>query len=199
VTLADEQAALVAALVAGGAPPPGFDATRLDAARDALLRKRAGEVAAAWPVLAASLGPQWTATFTGWARGRPPGGALRDGWDLARELATAGRLPAGAAGELRARERVRRVWRPGWGGYPRVIERGARPREAAVQLGGVGAVIVVIWLLIGVLAAGQRGYLGGSQDNCAKAGTTVVTIITGPLNYAGVNPKVNCQVPQPSQ
>jgi hypothetical protein len=58
---------------------------------------------------------------------------------------------------------------------------------------------VVIWLLIGVIAAAQRGYFSGSQDNCAKAGTTIVTIISGPLNYVGVNPKINCQVPQPSQ
>ena len=64
---------------------------------------------------------------------------------------------------------------------------------------GIGGVIVVIWLLIGVIAAAQRGYFSGSQDNCAKAGTTVVTIIAGPLNYIGVNPKINCQVPQPSK
>ncbi|OLB73394.1 MAG: hypothetical protein AUI14_26515 [Actinobacteria bacterium 13_2_20CM_2_71_6] len=103
--LADEQAALVAALVAGGELPAGFDAARVGIARDALLRKRAGEVAAAWPLLAAHLGTQWTVVFAGWARNRPPGGALRDGWDLARALAAAGRLPTGAAGELRARER----------------------------------------------------------------------------------------------
>jgi hypothetical protein len=26
-----------------------------------------------------------------------------------------------------------------------------------------------------------------------------VTILAGPLNYVGVNPKVSCQLPQPSQ
>jgi len=26
-----------------------------------------------------------------------------------------------------------------------------------------------------------------------------VTILAGPLNYVGVNPKVSCQIPQPSQ
>jgi hypothetical protein len=71
--------------------------------------------------------------------------------------------------------------------------------EAAVRTGGVGAVIVVIWLIIGVIAAAQRGYFKSTQDNCAKAGTTAVTIVAGPLNYVGVNPKINCQVPQPSQ
>jgi len=68
-----------------------------------------------------------------------------------------------------------------------------------VRTTGIGGVIVVIWLLIGVIAAAQRGYFSGSQDNCAKAGTTVVTIVAGPLNYIGVNPKINCQVPQPSR
>jgi ABC-type dipeptide/oligopeptide/nickel transport system permease subunit len=68
-----------------------------------------------------------------------------------------------------------------------------------VRTTGIGGVIVVIWLVIGVIAAAQRGYFSGSQDNCAKAGTTIVTIVAGPLNYIGVNPKINCQVPQPSK
>jgi hypothetical protein len=68
-----------------------------------------------------------------------------------------------------------------------------------VRTTGIGGVIVVIWLLVGVIAAAQRGYFSGSQDNCAKAGTTIVTIVAGPLNYIGVNPKINCKVPQPSQ
>ena len=63
----------------------------------------------------------------------------------------------------------------------------------------VGAVIIVIWLIIGAIAAGQRGYFNGSTDNCAEAGTILVTVIAGPLNYIGVNPKVNCQLPQPSK
>ena len=119
--LASRQAALVASLVAGAPPPPGFDARLLEATRVALLRKRSGEAAAAWPVLAAALSPQWTATFAAFAAGRPPVGALRDGWDLARSLAARGDLaPAGAA-ELRERERrwrydgvhppVPRAWR----------------------------------------------------------------------------------------
>ena len=63
----------------------------------------------------------------------------------------------------------------------------------------IGTALLVIWLLIGLLAAGQRGYFGRSQDNCAQAGTTVVTIIAGPLNYIGVNPKIKCQAPQPTK
>ena len=63
----------------------------------------------------------------------------------------------------------------------------------------VGAVIIVIWLIIGVFAAAQRGYFSRDNDNCAKLGTTVVTMLAGPLNYVGLNPKLDCQGPQPSK
>jgi hypothetical protein len=56
----------------------------------------------------------------------------------------------------------------------------------------------VIWLVIGAIAAGQRGYFNQSDTNCAEAGTIIVTIIAGPLNYLGVNPKINCDLPEPS-
>jgi hypothetical protein len=63
----------------------------------------------------------------------------------------------------------------------------------------VGVVIVIVWLIIGVIAAGQRHYFSGSDTSCAKTGTVLVTIVAGPLNYVGVNPKVKCSVPQPSK
>jgi hypothetical protein len=63
----------------------------------------------------------------------------------------------------------------------------------------IAAAVVVVWLIIGVLAAVQRGYFSGSSSNCAKASNTAVTIVAGPLNYVGVNPKIKCDVPQPSQ
>jgi hypothetical protein len=56
----------------------------------------------------------------------------------------------------------------------------------------IGGILVLIWLLIGVLAAAQRDYFSGSEANCAKLGTIAVTVAAGPLNYAGVNPKVKC-------
>ena len=62
----------------------------------------------------------------------------------------------------------------------------------------IGGIIIVIWLIIGAIAAGQRGYFGGDTDTCAEAGTVIVTIIAGPLNYIGVNPKIQCDVPEPS-
>ena len=63
----------------------------------------------------------------------------------------------------------------------------------------IGSVLLIVWLIIGALAAGQRGYYSGSVGTCTKAGTIAVTIIAGPLNYLGVNPKIDCSVPQPSK
>ena len=60
------------------------------------------------------------------------------------------------------------------------------------------SVLIVIWLVIGAIAAGQRHYFTDSKATCAKAGTIAVTILAGPLNYVGVNPHINCTTPQPS-
>jgi hypothetical protein len=63
----------------------------------------------------------------------------------------------------------------------------------------IGSVLLVIWLVIGAIAAGQRGYYSGPVSSCTAGGTIAVTILAGPLNYLGVNPKVNCKLPQPSK
>ncbi len=58
----------------------------------------------------------------------------------------------------------------------------------------------MVWLAIGALAAGQRGYFTSGDTSCASASTIIVTIVAGPLNYFGVNPKVECpSLPQPSE
>lgn len=72
-------------------------------------------------------------------------------------------------------------------------------RSAASPVFRVIALVFLIWLLIGVFAAWQRDYFSGSSASCAKVGTTLVTILAGPLNYLGVNPKIDCEVPQPSE
>ncbi|MGK5445426.1 hypothetical protein ACSNN7_26865 [Micromonospora sp. URMC 105] len=95
---------MVAALVAGAPLPAGFAPVPVEAARVALLSKRAGEVARHWPLLAAALGDAWGDTFREWADGRPTNGSLRDGWDLARALRQRGALPPLGAEELAARE-----------------------------------------------------------------------------------------------
>jgi hypothetical protein len=65
--------------------------------------------------------------------------------------------------------------------------------------GGLLSAIVVVWLVIGAVAAFQRGYMKNTDQNCASLGTIAVTVLVGPLNYAGVNPKVtDCHLPQPS-
>jgi hypothetical protein len=58
--------------------------------------------------------------------------------------------------------------------------------------------LLIIWLAIGAIAAGQR-YYSGSATNCAKDSTTAVTIVAGVLNYVGANPRVHCKLPQPSK
>ncbi len=57
----------------------------------------------------------------------------------------------------------------------------------------IGSVILAIWLVIGGLAAGQRGDYKGPV-NCGRAATATLTILAGPLNYAGLNPHINCTV-----
>lgn len=61
------------------------------------------------------------------------------------------------------------------------------------------SVLVVLWLLIGVAATYQRGYFSSGAANCAQASTVAVTVVAGPLNYTGLNPKITCVVPQPSK
>jgi len=65
----------------------------------------------------------------------------------------------------------------------------------------VVSALVAVWLVIGLIAAFQRGYFGNDDTNCAEAGTILVTVVAGPLNYLGANPKIDCEinVPQPSK
>lgn len=61
-------------------------------------------------------------------------------------------------------------------------------------------VFVIIWLVIGAIATAQRGYFSASDPDCASIGSTLVSILVGPLNYIGVNPDVECpEPPQPSE
>jgi hypothetical protein len=64
----------------------------------------------------------------------------------------------------------------------------------------IASAVVLVWLIIGAVAVGQRHYYSNSATNCAGVGTVLVTILAGPLNYVGVNPKVShCAVPTPSK
>jgi hypothetical protein len=60
-------------------------------------------------------------------------------------------------------------------------------------------VIVGAWLVIGTIAAGQRGYFNDDVvASCKTGANTGLTVAAGPLNYAGVDPQVNCTTPKPS-
>ena len=60
--------------------------------------------------------------------------------------------------------------------------------------------LIIVWLVIGAVAAGQRGYFGEDQElSCKTTGDTALTILAGPLNYVGVNPEITCDLPQPSE
>jgi len=68
---------------------------------------------------------------------------------------------------------------------------------------GIIGAIVVVWLVIGVIAAWQRDYFKSGPTNCASAASIATTVLAGPLNYK-FNPAVNCnvkepQLPQPKQ
>jgi hypothetical protein len=63
----------------------------------------------------------------------------------------------------------------------------------------IGGLLLLIWLVIGVIASMQRGYFNSADTSCASAATIAVTVVAGPLNYVGLNPQVDCQLPQPSQ
>jgi hypothetical protein len=64
-----------------------------------------------------------------------------------------------------------------------------------------GTVILFLWLIIGVAAAGQRGYFDLNNVNCSQGATMALTIVAGPLNYVGLDPQISCtppKVPKPS-
>jgi hypothetical protein len=61
-----------------------------------------------------------------------------------------------------------------------------------------GTVILFIWLIIGAVAAGQRGYFSLNNVNCSEGATMALTILAGPLNYVGFDPKIACTAPKPS-
>lgn len=64
---------------------------------------------------------------------------------------------------------------------------------------GIISTIVLVWLLIGVFAAWQRDYFRGGPASCVAVGNIALTVVAGPLNYLGVNPKIqDCHIPQPS-
>jgi hypothetical protein len=46
--------------------------------------------------------------------------------------------------------------------------------------------------------AGQRGYFSTANLDCTAGATMALTIVAGPLNYVGLDPKISCTSPKPS-
>jgi hypothetical protein len=61
-----------------------------------------------------------------------------------------------------------------------------------------GTLVVLLWLAIGSAAAGQRGYFDAKDYNCTQDATIAITLVAGPLNYIGLDPKLICKMPSPS-
>lgn len=71
-------------------------------------------------------------------------------------------------------------------------------------MGRLISILLVVWLVVGGFAAFQRGYFDDTRTNCSEASDIALNIAAGPLNYTGLNPKVDCNdvnvdVPDPSQ
>jgi hypothetical protein len=61
----------------------------------------------------------------------------------------------------------------------------------------IGSALLVLWLVIGGIAAAQRGEYKGPID-CSSVSTIGVTMLAGPFNYVGVDPHIHCSTPRPS-
>jgi len=63
----------------------------------------------------------------------------------------------------------------------------------------IGSTVLVIWLILGAVAAGARSEYTNPPVNCSQVGTVAVTILAGPLNWLGLNPRISCHLPPPSK
>lgn len=82
-------------------------------------------------------------------------------------------------------------------GYPAAMAK-------EVPMGRLIGILLVLWLIIGAFAAYERGYFNDTDTNCSEAADIALNVVAGPLNYTGVNPKVDCSdvdvdTPEPSK
>ena len=59
--------------------------------------------------------------------------------------------------------------------------------------------VLIVWLLIGAIASAQRHDYSGLPASCDQVADIAITIVAGPLNYVGVDPRVDCHAPEPSK
>jgi hypothetical protein len=63
----------------------------------------------------------------------------------------------------------------------------------------IGTAALIVWLLIGAIAAGERHDYSGVPMSCSQIADITMTIVAGALNYLGVDPHVSCHAPKPSE
>ena len=54
-------------------------------------------------------------------------------------------------------------------------------------------ILVIIWFILGASAANDRGFFNaGHNRDCSFIGSALLTVVAGPINYAGVHPRASC-------
>ena len=54
-------------------------------------------------------------------------------------------------------------------------------------------ILVLIWFVLGASSAHDRGYFdSGANRDCTFIGSALLTVVAGPLNYAGLHPHAAC-------
>lgn len=57
----------------------------------------------------------------------------------------------------------------------------------------VVGVVAAVWLVIGGVAADQRGDFAYGSFGCSSVSEISLTMAVGPLNFRGLNPEVSCR------
>jgi hypothetical protein len=54
-------------------------------------------------------------------------------------------------------------------------------------------ILVLIWFILGASSANDRGYFDSSRNrDCTFIGSGLLTVVAGPINYAGLHPRAAC-------
>jgi hypothetical protein len=54
-------------------------------------------------------------------------------------------------------------------------------------------ILIIIWFILGASSANDQGYFDSGRNNsCSFVGSALLTVVAGPLNYAGLHPKAAC-------
>jgi hypothetical protein len=54
-------------------------------------------------------------------------------------------------------------------------------------------ILIIIWFILGASSANDQGYFdSGHHRSCSYVGSALLTVVAGPLNYAGLHPTAAC-------